>query len=443
MLKPSRYNKFVDLPSGRLLAFNGATAALAEIDEETLPKFLRLLATRGAQVFQSDAELLGQMQYARFLCPDELDEVEEQRRRNEEQKQSRSTFFLTIAPTLACNFRCDYCFQHAGSAVMSPDTVQALLRFCERNLPGTEHLMLTWFGGEPTLCSDRVIELQEQLVQMAQRQQLKETSASIISNGYLLDADMAKRFSEVGITEAQITIDGPPEIHDQRRKLASGRGTFDRILANLHESSRFLRVVVRINVDEDNSSAALRVVDLLEEQKLLPSVNIYFAPVNPAKGVCADAGGRCLSTQRFARLQVELYRELVSRGHRRIEYPMIAPGGYCGAGTENSYVVAPNGLLFKCWEELSLNPAEAVGDIYGTERSSVQEANLARYRKYDAFGKGGCRECSILPLCLGGCPNAALASENDHNGYCSPWKYNLGEMLTLRYLCNNQEEVTG
>jgi len=441
-MKPSRYNLLIDLPFGRQLAFNSATAALAEIDEETLPRFLRLLNSHGVPTSEEEIKLLEQMRYARFLCPDSQDEVAEQQERDKIQRRSPSTFFLTIAPTLACNFRCDYCFQHSSPVVMNAEVIDALVGFCEQYLPGSERFMITWFGGEPTLCFDVMAGLQERLVELSERSGVGELTASVITNGYLLDGAMARRFKETGIDEAQITLDGPPGVHDRRRRLSGGRGTFDRIMANLEESSRVMRVIVRINVDTDNTSAPLEVIDLLRKRELLPHVNVYFAPVSPAKGVCADVGGRCLSTEAFAHLQVELYRELVRRGIRRIEYPLIAPGGYCGAGNDHSYVVAPNGLLFKCWEELSLEPAAAIGDIFGADRSPQQQRNLDRYRNCDPFSRIACRECEILPLCLGGCPNAAINGPDEDRGCCSPWKFNLGEMLALRYLCDNHEEVT-
>lgn len=442
-LKPSRYNLLIDLTSGRKLAFNGATAALAEIDEETLPRFLRLLRSPAQLENSTDVELVEQMKYARFLCPAAHDEVAEIQARDKQQRHSKSTFFLTIAPTLACNFRCDYCFQNSNGFVMDDRAVEALIEFSKERLPGSERFMITWFGGEPTLCLPTVIKLQKRLVELAKQFEIKELTSTIITNGYLLDGAMSRQLLECGVYEAQITLDGPKEVHDRRRMMSGGRGTFDRILENIEKSCHIMRIIVRINVDSENSSAPLEVVDILQQRGLLDHVNIYFAPVNPSKGVCADVSGRCLSTEDFARLQVRLYEELVRRGVYRIEYPQVAPGGYCGAGNDHSFVVAPNGLLFKCWEELSLSPDEAIGDVFGSSRSERQQNNLARYLNFDAFSKSGCRECAILPLCLGGCPNAATNGGSEERGFCSPWKYNLGEMLTLRYKCNTYEEVRG
>lgn len=436
-MKSSRYNLLINLESGGLLAFNGASAALAEIDTETRNRFEQLLNGKISPVTEGDRQLLEQMRFARFICPADSDEVAEIKQRDTDQRRSLSTLSLTIAPTLACNFRCDYCFQSASATVMSPDVENALVSFAEKRMQGTEALMLTWFGGEPTLCMKTVINLQSRLYQRGANCGVKEFSSSMITNGYLLDRKMAEQLSEIGIGEVQVTLDGPPAVHDHRRRLANGHGTFEQIMANLGESSEILRVIVRINIDTANSGSALEVVDILEQRGLLDKINIYFAPVNPAKGVCSDASGRCLSTAEFSRTQVELYSRLVDRGVRRIEYPQLASGGYCGAGHDNSFVVGPNGLLFKCWEELSLDVGASVGDIFESERSGQQQANWDRYQNHSAFDRSACVECSILPLCLGGCPLYATGNGSHEFGYCSPWKYNLREMLMLRYKCNN------
>src|SRR5690606_36093503 len=101
-MKSSRYNILIELPEGKKLAFNSVTAALAEIDAETLPRFERLLQAPERTESTAEDELRQQMYYERFLCADCLDEVSEHDKRTSEQRQSQQAFFLTIAPTLAC-----------------------------------------------------------------------------------------------------------------------------------------------------------------------------------------------------------------------------------------------------------------------------------------------------------------------------------------------------
>ncbi len=51
---------------------------------------------------------------------------------------------LTICPTLQCNFRCPYCFEHsqAESSVMTPETVDRLMHFIKDQVHMAIHMDL-------------------------------------------------------------------------------------------------------------------------------------------------------------------------------------------------------------------------------------------------------------------------------------------------------------
>jgi uncharacterized protein len=176
----------------------------------------------------------------------------------------------------------------------------------------------------------------------------------------------------------------------------------------------------------------------LEQCGVLPRVQVYFAPVNPTEAGCADMKGRCLTTEEFAGRQVALYRRLVAGGFHGIEYPELTAGGFCGADTENGFVVGPDGLLFKCWEDLSLDGSASVGSLFSADPDSRQAANLECYRSWNPSRRSHCAGCEILPLCLGGCPREGMKAAVSDRGACSPWKFNLTEMLRLRYLCDTE-----
>jgi uncharacterized protein len=265
--------------------------------------------------------------------------------------------------------------------------------------------------------------------------------SAIITNGYLLDRAMANRLKAAGVEEAQITLDGPAWVHDTRRKLANGRGTYERILENLTQTAGILRIGVRVNVDRLNLEATSEILDDLRSRSLLDKLSIYFAQVNASTTVCADIKDRCLTTEEFSRGQTELYKKLIDNGFYGIEYPMLAPGGHCGADSDNSFVVGPNGDLFKCWEELSTDHSNTVGSVFQTEPTSAQQQTLQHYLGWDPLEKSGCRECEILPICMGGCPRQALREDDPATGACCSWKFNLKEMLMLRYLCDQRTEA--
>ncbi len=440
-LKPSRYNITAELGDGAQLAFNASTAALIEIDPATRPVIDRILGDPNRAHPGEQEDLRRVLIEGRYLVPAAEDEVGRLKEKSRLHRLGSPVFMLTIAPTLACNFDCDYCFQRHEPGRMSGETEDALIAFSRERIEKSRSVLVTWFGGEPTLCLPTVERLQGALAGLASLAGAVMEPASIVTNGYLLDGRMASRLRAAGITSAQVTLDGPERLHDQRRKLRDGRGTFRTILRNLGESSGILGIAVRVNVDRENREAAAEVVEALDRSGLLPRVQVHFAPVSEAGAICADMRGRCFTSEEFARFRLRLYEALVRGGFRQIDYPDLASAGICGADTENGFVVGPNGLIFKCWEELSLKGEKSVGTIFSKEREPHQRANLERYRSWDPFGKAGCVECDILPLCMGGCPLQGLGVKEGDRGWCSPWKHHLVEMLRLRHACDGGREV--
>jgi len=433
-VKPSPYNHFIPARDGIILAYNSYSGALAEIEPEHYGRVQELLADPGLSASAQDAEFVACLQAGGFLIPDGIDQFGALRSAAKQVRLGGVVLTLTIAPTLACNFACDYCFESRSAVTMSPEVQEALLRFAERQLVRSEMLRVCWFGGEPTLCLPLVERLQRQLLELAAKRRANVIPGSIISNGYLLDGAAAQRLKELGIERAQVTIDGPEGVHDARRKLRSGKGTFQRIIANLRETAGILDINVRINMDKENIDSACEVMALLDREGILPRVKVQFAQVRSTGAACSDTRDRCYTDEEFARTQVELYRQLLRRGIRQVEYPQALGGaGYCSALSETHYVVSPQGYLFRCWEELSTDPARSIGSLLQTAPEDYQAANAKSYRDWDPYALGECRACAVLPLCAGGCPLRAKEKRGEQRGECVTWKYNLPGMVAVSY----------
>jgi uncharacterized protein len=336
-------------------------------------------------------------------------------------------------PTLDCNFRCSYCFSYARHERMGAEVQEALLRFVEQKLEEAERLSVTWYGGEPTLCLDLIETLSGRLRALCEGHGVDLLPADIVSNGYLLNAQVAERLRALGIQEAQITLDGDRATHDQRRPLRGGGGTFDRILDNLAAVGSILDVKIRINVDRDNAATALGALDALADRGLQDTA-VYFGHVKPYSEACAGVATACLSDREFSELDLALTRQALVRGFRSFRYPRLEIGGVCGADQRLAYVVAPSGLLFKCWAQASQGPEQSVGSLSdnGSEESvrQTQQKNLERFLAWDPLADTDCRECRVLPICMGGCPYLHL---NRIAGVgCSAWRYVLLETLGLR-----------
>jgi len=442
-MKASLYNHFIEIPGGRtILAYNAYSGAVAEIEKENYSAVKDILAHPEATYHGPASEFLQCLRGGGFLIGDGIDQTTALKVKARSDRLEGTILTLTVAPTLACNFNCDYCFESRSGIRMTEETQDALIAFSDRYLYRANALRLCWFGGEPTLCFSMIESLQNRFNELAVKHRIKQFPATIITNGFLMDGAMAQRLQQLGITHAQVTLDGPEVVHDRRRKLRNGRGTFQRIIDNLCAAAGVLDLTVRINIDKDNVDSAAEVVELLQQRDILDKVRITFAQITSSGSVCSDIIERCHDSEEFAGILTRLYSRLLTTGLKQVNFPGPSSGAVCGAIADGYFVVSPTGHLFKCWEDLSVDAHKSIGSIFTTEQTELQKQNLERYQAWQPLAFTECRDCRILPICMGGCPARGLEQTNPTHGSCASWKYNLREMLELAY-STTQTDSTG
>lgn len=90
---------------------------------------------------------------------------------------------------------------------------------------------LTWFGGEPLLCYDKIVKLNDLLISNN-----VSFTTSIITNGTLFTDDKIKLLNQLNIQQIQITLDGEQENHDKKRFFRKNQqGTYTLILSNIEK----------------------------------------------------------------------------------------------------------------------------------------------------------------------------------------------------------------
>ncbi|MEM6926216.1 MAG: radical SAM protein, partial [Myxococcota bacterium] len=154
---------------------------------------------------------------------------------------------LTISPTVACNFRCSYCFEAHPERSFSDIDIRALTKFVDQKLSPEGTLGVLWFGGEPLSAFSTLMKLHDALSSVVDAKR-GQFSHSMISNGFLLSKRRVDWLVGAGLGSIQITVDGPSDVHDARRPARSGRGTWDIIMSNLEYAAPRLNVCVRVNV---------------------------------------------------------------------------------------------------------------------------------------------------------------------------------------------------
>jgi len=435
-MKPSRYNRIFQAQDGTWLAFNTWSSALAAIEPENLPFIRALLAEPHAVPCDSpDKREIREMLFrGHFLIEDEEDELATLKVDILKDRFRTDLMALTIAPTLDCNFRCDYCYEDHLRVTMSSTVQQALLQWVEAHAGTIARLQVCWFGGEPTLPSAfPVVEgLSRSFLELARARGI-EYSAEIVTNGYFIDRSRVDLLKSLGVQKIQITLDGPPVIHDRRRILLGGQGTFWRILDNLKAIAGMIPIQLRINVDRRNAAATIDLIELLDREGIAEKVHPYIAQVTAGGSACGNIVESCFDGPDFANMAADLYREAAKRGLPLSRFPFRIRGAFCTAERSNAFVIAPSGAIFKCWEEVTSNPGAAINHLLDGQQA-FHRANESRWLSWNVFEKEECPSCDVLPACHGGCPLSAMSRPQSPRGACEEFKFNLQPLLEIRHL---------
>jgi uncharacterized protein len=137
---------------------------------------------------------------------------------------------------------------------MNHQIVSGIKKYLERRTPHLKHLHISWFGGEPLLAKDIVMDIMQHANTLAELHNCK-LSSSMTTNAYLLSRDTLDELCAAKVLYYQITLDGPQAVHDKSRIRADGSGTFETIFRNIqhiHSSSHPVKIVLRVHYSESN-----------------------------------------------------------------------------------------------------------------------------------------------------------------------------------------------
>lgn len=443
-MKTSRYNRIFQAEDGTWLAFNSWSAALAAIQPEDLSFIQSLLASPDATACDTPhkREIRELLLKGSFLVDDETDELATLKVDMLKDRFRTDMLALTIAPTMDCNFRCDYCYEEHLRVTMSRTVQDALLEFVSEKARTISNLHVTWFGGEPMLpAAFPVVEEVSRAFQKMSAEREFGFRAEIVTNGYFLSKEKVELLKSLGIQKVQVTLDGPPATHDRRRILLGGQGTFWRILDNMKQVAGMIPIQLRINVDRRNAASTIDLLELLAKEGLADHITPYIAQVNPGAGACGNIVESCFNGPDFANAAADLYREAAKRNLPLSRFPFRVRGAYCTADRSNAFVISPNGAIFKCWEEVTSNPGAAVNHLLDGEQP-FHKANESKWLAWNVLDKEECPTCDVLPACHGGCPLSAMSRPESPRGACEEFKFNLQPLLEIRHLYRPRKGAT-
>ncbi|HUW19847.1 MAG TPA: radical SAM protein [Sedimentisphaerales bacterium] len=440
-IKPSIYNWRFAYSEQYDIWFNGFTEAAILTDRKTSANVQKVLNTEPLSesadplVLQQSRLFTNLLCAAGFVVDSNFDESEALRVRHIAGRISKdSRIGLTIAPTMDCNLACPYCYAYKqADSHMNFRTRDGVIAFVEKLIQfnKAEFLSVSWVGGEPLVAFDVMKELIDAFLDICESNDCSY-SHYLTTNGILLDQEIIRDLTEgpVPLSRIQITLDGPRDIHDAKRKFKTGEGTYDCIIKKLELLRGKCHVDVRINVDNKlTCDQAAEVINELHSRNMVgffqeKRMGYYLAPIAASTAKCASQGPVCFNRAEFAEFAKAVYKK-AGHGFMLAGFPQTKPL-YCGMLSRNSYAIDSEGRLTKCWEAMG-NPDRCIGHI--SEPVNLNSKVLREWLLHDPLTDNNrCIKCRYLPICMGGCPELVM-TQGWSQEVCDHIKWDLEERL--------------
>jgi uncharacterized protein len=404
----SRYIVEVPYEDGYTIVFstlNGATMAIkTDLMQRIRAEGLSVLA----DLPEGDAEFFR----SRFATPDSDAEKHELNSRLNAIKNDRSLFSMTVALTMDCTLRCVYCYQQGvrSRTRLPSGFVPSLIDLARKRIEtGARRVRLHLYGGEPLLEAEAGLELLRGINRVCKEHEA-QLGASITTNGVYLHRGLAEQLVDAGLGIAQVSIDGPRDIHDARRMSITGHGTYDIIMRNIQDVADILPVVIRVNVDRHNVQYIPLFMDELISRGLQDSVRLNIELVSPIW----DSVPHCEQhTYKAPEEMVDMLWLWEEQEKRGIPVFGIMPiEGACENLAANSITIDPEGRIFMCPGFLGMDDF-----VVGSISEDLLHERLSSLISAEPWKD--CLDCPYCPVCRGGCRMCSYVTTRDYEGaYC-------------------------
>ena len=354
-----------------------------------------------------------------FLIEQEVNEVEKVKMDSTRVDENPNMFFLTINPTMNCNFKCWYCYEtHIKKSKMEHSVLDSVNLFIKKTIrtPQINNFILSFFGGEPLLYfNQNVTPIIQTLISEIEKEKDNKKihfNISFTTNGLLINEEFINFFLNnklnVGL---QITFDGYKEEHDEVRYVSKTRGSYSNIVENIKKILSYdnFFVQARINYTDKNICNAFKIVDdftdISEHAKKNQLVFDFHRVWQNSK------------LDDVSEILLESCEKMKEKGFRtHIQYTPNNVKDSCYADKRNSATINYNGDIFKCTardfsQENRSGYLTQEGDLVW-ENDSLEKRMNAKFRNRP------CLSCKILPLCNGGCTQHAVEHYEIDDDYC-------------------------
>lgn len=309
---------------------------------------------------------------------------------------------LILLPTEKCNFRCTYCYEDFAVGRMQSNVINGVKKLIANRVPNLDRLSISWFGGEPLLAKNIVLDIGEYAHSLCAANNVA-FNAGLTTNGYLLTPDLLQYLVGIQHVNYQITLDGDEEWHDRTRVLANRKPTFSHIWSNLslyHEINGDFSISLRLHIHKDNVESIKRLYSRLKGGVLLDRrFGVYFHKISNLSSDFSINETVLKKNEYLEALQYIIGRDTSPPAARAGAISEEHLNGYiCYAAKPNSILIRANGSVGKCTVAL-YDERNSIGRINDDGSLDIKNDKLRKWMS-------GFTDLSSNTL---GCPLATLS----------------------------------
>lgn len=383
-LKSSQYNYIINKGSTYLF-FNGITESFFEIPSERISVYTDII-NRPDKYQDKFTDFIKKVKSKGFIIDEDVNELSLIKDKFNKKRYAEE-YYLMVLPTYQCNLKCWYCLQHHKDSFIQSETIKRLKKLIDKRLMdcSIKSLHLSWFGGEPLLAYDVIVELTSYANNKASKIG-KRFSSAITTNGTLLTPERIETLRKAGITSYQITIDGDRPTHDSIKVLGK-ISAYDLTVGNVNLIAQHTNVLLRFNYRKNLNPEKI-IESLSQRIDMQASKNIVFSINKVWQESCEFISKKDLDDLFYLSAKIGMN-------------PQLNTFGFCYADHFNFDCVFPNGTVGKCDNVMD---DEAVGQLQDDGTIQWPKKSLEYYRQsiFDYDGSP-CISCKYLPLCWGPC----------------------------------------
>lgn len=317
---------------------------------------------------------------------------------------------ITIAPTMKCNAECYYCFERGSrQGTMNSETADALVDFLVAHCPSKE-IYIAWFGGEPLLATDIIDRIVDGLVSEG-----ISVESTVTTNGILINESVIRLFEKWNVTRVQISLDGIGSNYCKTKRFIDIEGDpFERIVGIISDLlNSEMSIHVRLNYKSTDEASIKEAFDYFHGRfGGYENLYLYGAPLD-----LPEIKGYSEFDQSEGEIFHDVLRMSLDHGYENDELDfrdgvnisedynvalgelMLSPfPASCLMADKWRLVVDDQGILYKCQKHLG-KPEYSCGDVF----SGVMGNEYFKYYATSELHDKSCANCSIFPICQGGC----------------------------------------